>query len=757
MLIAAALAVIVSGLAIFVAPGAVVLAAAAVPLRSGERLAFAFAVSLALLTAAFAACLALGLSIDAAPAAVAVVTLFAAFLLGRFRVNCASTSFAPALAPAASQVLLALMTAAAVAAAVAFAPVGSVDRWWYLAYVRGWLDAPALSLAEPFLATGQTFARFGVHPWLFGLAAWSRMSGVDPVLVYERAAPVLVVLASVSAARSLATELFSESVRARLCVLATMLLWSGAALPLLARAGEDKVLAAAALLPLCLAAFLRVARAATGEARAAGLMLLFAACAATAAVHALSYAFALVALLPLAAVLALREPLGRRGIAAAGVVLVLVAIAPAVSGIIVRGRLHDIGAELAASDHPVVRVHEGRERLLDLPSGGYVVSPRLLAHPLSLLALLAVPLVLRRRAVLARVGPSAGAVDSTRAFVLVTLLVPLAIAFVPPLAVLAGSVIPPWMVYRVLWLLPLAPLAAIAAHWLGARFARTETVATLLLLLLGLPIVLLGAQNRLAEARERVAAPASAEFARLILAIRALPPGSLMVAAPELSERLPALTARHVVAALDRSTIVFSGSREAGEARLRARAALLAGDADAGTLEDAAGVHATHAVFDARAAQRPGCAKVLHSADAYALCELAPRRTQAVAAFETWTDAPTRSLAEGDCDEMDLRSRRDPWSAAAPAVLCRVPVPPGAQLRDRLLLRIDAWAGRAVDELRITLLERGVARAAATTRISASGSVVLRLPPATADKVELRIASSFLPFVKPLHVALVTE
>mgnify|MGYP007051387334 CR=1 FL=1 len=47
--------------------------------------------------------------------------------------------------------------------------------------------------------------------------------------------PVIVVLASISAAYALASELFGEGPRARLCLLATMLLWSGAMIPVLAR------------------------------------------------------------------------------------------------------------------------------------------------------------------------------------------------------------------------------------------------------------------------------------------------------------------------------------------------------------------------------------------------------------------------------------------------------------------------------------------------------------------------------------------
>src|SRR5689334_15737405 len=76
-----ALAVIVSGVAIFVVPGGVLLVAARTTIAAGERLAWCFAGSLTLLTAAFAVCLALHTTIAAAPLALAIVTIVSALLL----------------------------------------------------------------------------------------------------------------------------------------------------------------------------------------------------------------------------------------------------------------------------------------------------------------------------------------------------------------------------------------------------------------------------------------------------------------------------------------------------------------------------------------------------------------------------------------------------------------------------------------------------------------------------------------------------
>lgn len=747
--------------ALFFAPGGVLLFAARVRLHAAEAPAYWFAASLALLTATFATCLALSTSIAAAPLVLAVLTAASAVAArlslargesadgGSFAAGPLAADDPPRPTSHLTTIAIVLLAIACAAAAVAFAPVGSVDRWWYLAYVRGWLEAPVLDLAEPFLGTGQSFARFGVHPWLFGIAAGSWLSGIDPVDVYELGAPVVVVLASISAAFALARELFRDAARVRLAVLATMLLWSGALLPVLARAGEDKILAASALLPLVLAAFLRALR--DG---ARGVLLLAVAASATAAVHALDYAFALVVLLPSSALLALLRPALRRRIAAAVVVLGLVAIAPAVSGMVVRERLSEIGADLSEPDHPVVRVHEARERLVDLGPAGYVVEPRLLLHPLAVLALVGAAWIVRRR-------PTSTPFASEGASTLVAIatMAPLAIAFVPPLPATMGALVPPWMVYRVLWVLPLAPLAAVAASSLLQRLPRPEPWAAALLLALGLPIVTAGTTGRLSEARGRLAAPESEDFRSLVAALRALPPRALVAAPPALAERIPALSARHVVAALDRSTIVFAGSRSAGEARLRARAAILSHDAGAATRSREAGIEATHAVYDPRAAVRPSCARETFRAGRYALCALdrPDRDAPATAALKpAATPADGNSVvARGRCVPEGRALRVDAWSAAPPVVVCRFESTPELQHdEDELALRIAVRTGRATDELMVTV-DAGPDRLHAATRVQGSAAATFAVPRVDPAALEVRVASSFLPMLRIERVELV--
>ncbi|HEY2776165.1 MAG TPA: DUF6077 domain-containing protein [Candidatus Binatia bacterium] len=757
-MLAGALADAASGAAIFLLPGEVVLAAASVRGRPLEQLALCFAVSLALLTAAFACCLILGTSIAAGSASLAAVTALAAVVARRIAARGAAeeiheTPGRPA--SFAARILFSQLLIVLCAAAVLFAPVGSIDRWWYLAYVRSYASTAVLTLAEPFLGSGQVFARFAVHPWLFGLALCSHLSATDPVAVYERMAPVLVVPAAIGAAQSLAAALFGRGSRGRLCVLATVLLWSGGLVPVLARAGEDKILAASVLFPLCVSMFLRCIRTPTRS--PIDLALLALVCVATAAVHALAFAFVLVALLPFALLVAAAAPDRRRILGACGAILVVVALAPAAEGLVVRSRLDDIGADLRSPDHPVVRVHEGRERLILLDSGGYVVTPRLLLHPVALLALAGIVIAARRRSLLT---PSGNAGETlahdavTGAYLATTTLVPLALAFVPPLPALAGSIIPPWMVYRVLWILPLAPLAAIAADAFGSRIARGERAAALLLVCLGLPGAFVAAHDHFADVRARLSPPADPDFQGLVAAVAALPPDSIIVAAPELAERLPALTGHHVLAALDRSTIVFCGSRAVGEARLRARSALLDGDPDAGALERAAAVTATHAAFDPRSRLLPRCSSVLYSAGAYALCVVdASPDPRSRVVLQSKDDKGLQTVVEAACAPAMPMTGRNPWLAAPPARACHLDLT-RLHGRDDLVLRVDGATARAVDELRVAVhsTDGNAPTMLGSSRISGKGSVVVELPRLDTDSIDIEVSSSFLPVVNVRRV-----
>lgn len=101
-------------------------------------------------------------------------------------------------------------------------------------------------------------------------------------------------------------------------------------------------------------------------------------------------------------------------------------------------------------------------------------------------------------------------------------------------------------------------------------------------------------------------------------------------------------------------------------------------------------------------------------------------------------------------------SRRDPWSAAAPLVRCLVPVPEDVRGRDDLVLSVEVATGRAADELHVSLHDPASPQAFASRRVRVEDGVAVafRLAPVSSSAVEVRIASSFLTFVKPKKVAL---
>lgn len=751
--------------AVFVVPGFVVARLLGVRAPLGSALALWFALSLALLSLAFVAALASSLSI--AGGAAVTLALVAIAALAAPRSPSAVTHLfdeAPAVrrdpseprwwAPTAI-----LLVAAAALAATWFAPVGSVDRWWYLAYVRHYAEAPVLDLAEPFLGTGEAFARFGPNPWLFALAIVSALTGSDPVFVYERIAPSLAAAACLSAAHGLATALFGAGARLRLSVAATALLWCGGLLPVLARAGEDKILAQAALVPLACALFLDVART-TSRAHKRRRTMAFACVAmATAAMHALAYALLLAALAALVAALALLRRGEAKRVRIAFATACVIAIAPAMVGGVVERRLDDIGAVASRSDHPVVRVHEGRDRLLDLGGGARIVRPSLLAHPLTPLAalgLLAALVAIGRRTT----APIPNREQLAATFVASTTVAALAVAFLPVLVAVASRLLPPWMVYRVLWIVPVAPLAAIGADTVRARLGWRETTAMALVLALSLPVVAATVLERGGAARARLAIPASESFSELIAALAALDPSSVIVAAPELAERIPALTGRRVLAGLDRSTVVFSGSRAQGERRLRLRAELLRGERLSGPSSPLR-ASATHAVFDPRAARRPRCARTLHSNGGYALCELARDDEEPLASIAVSPRAAADS-GKGSPAETTRRdgaarlARKNPWSAAPAIFLRTFELAPGARPEQ---LAIALALGRAADEAAVRVrcsVATGevVYETRLVTRVGAGDSIRLDLPGLPCTRVDLEVASNFLPSLTVRDVAL---
>lgn len=639
------------------------------------------------------------------------------------------------------------------AGAYAFTRGGSVDRWWYLAFVRTWVDVGAVFSQDPMLGTETEIARFAGNAWLSFLALWSSLTGIEPAFLYERASPVLLAPLALCAAAS-STRAVLQSRRAGLAAVplgATY--WASAGLmPALSRLPEDKIFAALVLAPTLWGCVLRAIAPPQVPAAAAKKRAL-AGCAlgaiALASVHPLVFGIALITILP-------SLLLARRSLALA--LLVLIAAASIVPFGLGARALEQVrgGESVEATHHPVARIHAARDRMA-ADSDVIRVSPRLAAHPLvaTSVATAAILVFLDRRLRILLSLPCAAA---------------LAICYVPPLPSLVASVIGPWMLYRVLWAIPVVPLLA----WLvGAAAKRFGTVLPLVAAVaISLPLIVGSVQHRAGPQRMELATPASGELPRLVAALEALPAESLLAAAPELSERIPALSGRKVLAASDRATYVFSPSPTRAVDRLRARSELLWG-----IWRPRSGVPVpSHLLFAPSAPAARYCGRELFRSAAYVLCEareLAPPPAQRLPlAPAPRATAESAAAHEGTTMERlrcDPRPRErpgllifpkpGPWSARAPGTACVIgsgaesadPNPPDRLFRPRALV-LHAVSGLAEEELIVVAVGQRAGEEAwrleATARIVGEEELRYRLPTAELDRLEVSLIPTRLAFVK---------
>jgi hypothetical protein len=667
---------------------------------------------------------------------------------------------------------LAAMAVVAVIALVygafSFTRGGSIDRWWYLAFVRSWLAADSISALDPLLGTGAFLARFAANVWLTALAAWARIAAVEPFLLYERTAPLLLAPLAASAA-AFATRVVLESRRlAMTSVVVASLFWtSGSIFPALTRLPEDKLIAAIIVAPVLWALVV----AAVKESAAAGplvtrVIVVAAAAIALAATHPLVFGIALITVAP-----ALLLARFRTAVVLASVLATTAAL-PIALGVAALDHVAE-GESLAAVDHPVGRIHLARDRVREV-GNDIQVSPRVLARPLTAIAIVAgFLLALRsRRARLLVALPTATA---------------LAVCFFPPLASLASRVVGPWMVYRFLWAIPFVPLLTLISDF-AARWTRIGVALPLAAAgVLAAPSIGDSIRLQAGPARTALATPTSGAVPALAAALRQLPVESVIAAAPELSERIPGLSGRHVLAASDRATIVFAPTRETAELRLRSRAAVLAG-----LWRESDGVPApSHLVFEPGAPAARYCAREIFATTSHVLCEFAAREPlpglrlyEATARGDLPDSAPLLGfLAASDAaveGRVECRPeftygtaivifpRPGPWSARVPSAVCSFRASStavGGAENDPAFrpqtLELNVATGRADEELTIvaTGFREGAQRWSLRTRQKIADGVTLRyaLPKGDVDRVEVSLFPSYLPFVKLRRFSVVIE
>jgi len=489
---------------------------------------------------------------------------------------------------------------------------------------------------------------------------------------------------------------------------------------------------------------------------------------AIATVHSFVYAVALIVTVPFLIMFAINRQTNRSVAATLVVILLIFGGLSYGIGSAARDSVVSTGATIENLDHPVVRVHMSQDRLVDIGMG-HIVSPKLLVHPLIILGFLALLPLMRRS-------------YKERYLITPATFIALSVAFLAPLTWLVGQLVLPWMVYRILWAIPFALLLAVVIDELG-RTIRMRPSFVFAALMLGVFPWTRGAVTA-HERPERpvLALPQEGELAALTSAVEKLPDDTVLVATAQLSERLPALTGKHVLALSDRGTGVFAGDRELAEKRLQARTAALIG-----LWRPIEGVpDPTHIIFAPDSPAARYCSEPIFAGDNYRLCEFTPANPiPGVRLHETKSDIREILYANLEDNETLLTvgiqqdsasdtgiiaikctpapekigrtiqwKQPDPWTAAAPGVTCTLTPesPDEMPLFVPRNLVLDPFLGSAAEEIVIsaTAWRDGIQRWSLRTRRRILGDIDLGydFPQTRIDKLEVKIAPAYLPFLK---------
>ncbi len=350
------------------------------------------------------------------------------------------------------------------------------DMWVYLAWVRQFLNENELALHEPYFESAiATVSRVKINGWLLEQAAFSRVSGIDPIdlILVGYLKPTLVVM-SLLAFYALAQILLKSETAALLAgslyamFFLTNLEPTAASLggEFIGRVTEDKFVARALFLPVALIfAFLFL------ESRKRRYLALFAfLCWAVVAIHPAGLAiiglstagFGLVRL-----AVNWRKKDAWIGTASLGGALLSVFLAP-VLYVLATGR--SLVAVLQTADinsgdpdvlANIVFLLPWRDKILELDSGYYIMHPSLLLYPAILVALLVgLPFLLWRL----KHGLSAQLLVGM-------LLMPTTVCFVPPIATFFGDhIVSPGQLWRLAW--PIPPAALLIVGWMVWEVTR---------------------------------------------------------------------------------------------------------------------------------------------------------------------------------------------------------------------------------------------------------------------------------------------
>ncbi len=461
--------------------------------------------------------------------------------------------------------------AAACAAAAVLLPLvlehagGTIDDWWDLAFVRGYADAPVLSFAEPMLESGAAHPRFLWNSWLIAQALTAHFSGMDPVSLQQAYLGPLVCLMSVAAVDYFAAGLLPRSLRAGVIapvLFFPILMFGTEQLPYFTRLHQDKFVAALVCMPVLVGALLRSLDRRTPISLAVAAAAALAAC----GVHSLVYSITLAGCWAVvgARVGTAGAPTARTAAASLAAVSWPFAY-PMFQSWWVSSRFARQAISLDNPDSPVVRAHLALDRLLWPDSPAYIVDPSAVFSVVALLGLPGLIFAFRRRE-----QPWARSL-------LALALLPLALIFVPFVAATVGSVIVPWMLYRVGWLVPAALLGGLSFVW-AAQVTRSGlrwcTLALLAIVAVALAVPTVSARASRDMHRRPFEKPQHPQGTTLDVYtyLRDSREEGVVMSPPAFSELVSAMSGRAVVAMGERGSLVFSTDEAGAYRRLRARA-----------------------------------------------------------------------------------------------------------------------------------------------------------------------------------------
>lgn len=339
---------------------------------------------------------------------------------------------------------------------------GDFDDWTYLAYVREYLDTDQMNAEEPFLGTGESVnPRMRSNVWVVTEALIADVADVSPGdLLFEYLRPLLTVFA-VLATYALARTLFR---RTNVALLAAAFVLGYAFLDLAPHEGfgrnlflritEDKMVGAFLLFPTALV-FLHRFAVRPSFAAFAGFALVVLA---LSVVHPVPLVFIAAAILSLGVLRTFVER-GFRPLSAMGLLLVPVALA-SIWPFAQRQLLADVAPGLFGTGASAI-TYRNEFHVVELGAGLLMGNYHMILHPLMIAAILSAPLVwlAARR----EVGNQ---------LVLAVTVGALIVFFVPVLATPVADVMTPQTLWKMPWMVPVAPSLAFVTYEAAGRLAR---------------------------------------------------------------------------------------------------------------------------------------------------------------------------------------------------------------------------------------------------------------------------------------------